>query len=265
VGVKGDAADTRTNGGPGAVNCGGGGCVAALGGELLPPEPPQALRPVDTSNSTATGERTPAIERHARAMLESCSIGASEYRIQKRESNPARARGAREETVMLVVIGGLPGTGKTAIARKLAIRRAAVYLRIDAIEQAIRLSGALAADVGPAGYFVANALAASNLANGLTVVADCVNPVRESRQGWQRTAALAQTRIVEAEIVCSDPLEHRHRVETRQPDIAGQILPTWNDVLQHDYAPWEEPHVVIDTARLTLDEAIAIIERHLAA
>jgi len=36
--------------------------------------------------------------------------------------------------------------------------------------------------IGPAGYFVANALAASNLANGVAVVADCVNPVEESRR-----------------------------------------------------------------------------------
>lgn len=167
--------------------------------------------------------------------------------------------------MMLVVIGGLPGTGKTTIARKLAIRLAAVYLRIDAIEQAIRLSGAVAGNVGPAGYFVANEVAASNLANGLAVVADCVNPVRESRQGWQRTAALAQTGIVEVEIVCSDPGEHRRRVETRQPDIAGHVLPTWQDILERDYTPWEEPHMVVDTARLTPDQAIAAIERYMDA
>lgn len=161
---------------------------------------------------------------------------------------------------MLVVIGGLPGTGKTTIARQIAIRRSAVYLRIDVIEQAIRLSGTLAGEIGPAGYFVANALAASNLANGLTIIADAVNPVRESREAWRRTAAFAQTRIVEVEIVCSDPFEHRRRVETRQPDIAGHILPTWKDVLEHDYMPWEEPHVVIDTARLAPDEAVAAIE-----
>ena len=166
---------------------------------------------------------------------------------------------------MLVVIGGLPGTGKTTIARRLAARRAAIYLRIDVIEQAIRMAGVLAGDVGPAGYFVANALAASNLANGLTVIADCVNPVRESREGWRTTAADAQTRILEVEIVCSDPAEHRRRVETRETDIKGLILPPWHEVLKRDYAPWEEPHLVIDTASVTAEEAIATIERQMAA
>jgi predicted kinase len=36
-------------------------------------------------------------------------------------------------------------------------------------------------DIGSAGYVVANVLAESNLTTGQTVVADCVNPVAQSR------------------------------------------------------------------------------------
>jgi len=166
---------------------------------------------------------------------------------------------------MLVVFGGLPGTGKTTIARQLAARRSATYLRIDDVEQAIRTAGVLTGDIGPAGYFVANALAASNLTNGVTVVADCVNPVEESRQGWRETAARTQTRIIEIEVVCSDPIEHRRRVERRNPDIDGLILPSWQAVLERDYSLWEEPHLIIDTANLTPNEAIALVEQHMNA
>lgn len=166
---------------------------------------------------------------------------------------------------MLVVFGGLPGVGKTTIARSVAIRRSAVYLRIDEIEQAIRASGVLAAEVGVSGYMVANALAASNLANGCVVVADCVNPVPESRQGWRTVAAGAKRPILSVEIVCSDPVEHHRRVEERRSDIAGLVPPTWQSVLAHGYVPWHEDRLVIDTAQVSAEEAVAIVERHIMA
>ncbi len=50
---------------------------------------------------------------------------------------------------MLVVFGGLPGVGKTTIARTVADQCNAVYLRIDTIEQSIRSAKVLTADVGP--------------------------------------------------------------------------------------------------------------------
>jgi predicted kinase len=164
---------------------------------------------------------------------------------------------------LLVVFGGLPGTGKTTIARALAARRSAVYLRIDEIEQAIRSAGVLAASVGASGYMVANALAGSNLMNGCLVVADCVNPVQESREGWRVTAARAMAPLLEVEIICSDAAEHRRRVEGRRSDIDGLDPPTWPSVLAHVYSPWSEDNLVIDTAKVSAQEAVEIVERHM--
>ena len=168
---------------------------------------------------------------------------------------------------MLIVFGGLPGTGKTTISRVIARWHSATYLRIDAIEQAIRDAVVLDGDVdvGPAGYVVANVLAESNLTSGQTVVADCVNPVAESRAAWRAVASRAKVRLVEVEVICSDFLEHRRRVEGRTSDIPGLIHPTWQAILERHYEPWKEPHLTIDTASLSPDDSVLAVERYISA
>jgi len=163
---------------------------------------------------------------------------------------------------MLIVLGGLPGTGKTTIAREIAALVPCVYLRIDTIEQALRSTDALAGEVGPAGYVVAYELARSNLSLGLTVVADCVNPLPVTREAWQAVAADASSRIVEVEIVCSDIPEHRRRVEQRSIDVPGLVPPTWAAVQQRDFEPWTTQRLVIDTAFLGAREAAEVILSH---
>ena len=155
---------------------------------------------------------------------------------------------------VLIVFAGLPGTGKTTIARQLVARLAAVYLRIDTIEHALLRSTVLT-DVGPAGYVVAYALARSNLALGMSVVADGVNPLSVTRQAWRDVAATTSSALLEVEIVCSDRAEHRRRVERR---IAGDHTvtpPDWAAVLGHDYEVWTTSRLVIDSARVAASAA----------
>ena len=112
---------------------------------------------------------------------------------------------------------GLPGVGKTTIARRQATSLPAAYLRIDAIEHALRQAGI--DDVGVAGYAVGYALAKANLALGHVVVADSVNPLDVTRAAWR--AAAGDSPILEVELICTDAAEHRRRVEEREADLAG--------------------------------------------
>ena len=112
---------------------------------------------------------------------------------------------------MLIVFGGLPGTGKTTLARELARRLKFMYLRIDTVEQAI-IASRLLPDAGSAGYFVGYAVVADNLSLGLTVVeADSVNSLTVTRDAWIEVAKTTGTAFVEIEVICSDPVEHRRK------------------------------------------------------
>lgn len=164
---------------------------------------------------------------------------------------------------MLIVFSGLPGTGKTTLAQALARQTGAVYLRLDVIEQALRNDNVLVAGVGASGYGVANALALSNLQLGHTVVADCVNPVKESREAWQQIAATAGVALLDIQVICSDPHEHQRRVETRTADIAGLAPPTWQSVRAHEYEPWDV--WTLDTALISPAQAVEALLAKMSA
>lgn len=165
---------------------------------------------------------------------------------------------------MLIVFSGFPGSGKTTLARQLATRRSATYLRIDSIEHVLR-STLPDSEIGPAGYAVAQAIAGGNLSLGMTVVADCVNPVSESRLAWRKLADVSATRHLDIEVVCSDRAEHRRRVEQRTADIAGFVVPDWASVEAHAYEPWRSDRLIVDTAVLSVEEALLLIEGRLAS
>lgn len=164
---------------------------------------------------------------------------------------------------MLIVLGGLPGTGKTTLARELAQRLSAMYLRIDTVEQAI-ITSRLLLDAGPAGYFVGYSVAADNLSLGLTVVADSVNSLAVTRDAWFEVAKTTGAAFVEIEVICSDSVEHRRRVELRTADISGHKLPSWQDVLNRPYDPWTRKRIVIDTAALSIMQAVDDVIEHLS-
>lgn len=162
----------------------------------------------------------------------------------------------------LFIFSGLPGVGKTTLAKLLASSEKAVFLRIDTIEQAIR--DLCDFKVEGEGYRLAYRVAKDNLLLGSNVIADCCNPITLTRDEWRSVASSAGARYQDIEVICSDSEEHRHRVATRQSDIPMLDLPNWLAIQQRDYHPWPTDRIVIDTANISVTESFNKLETMLA-
>jgi predicted kinase len=166
---------------------------------------------------------------------------------------------------VLVVVGGLPATGKSTVATALARRTSAPYLRVDRIEQAIVAWSTLSHPVGPVGYAVAHAVAREQLELGLDVIVECVNPTALTRDAWVETAEAAAANVVEVEVICSDTDEHRRRSEVRSSDVEGLLKPTWTAILEREYHPWLRRPLIVDTATTSPETAAEAIASRMAS
>lgn len=154
----------------------------------------------------------------------------------------------------LFILSGLPGTGKSAVAKELANVTNATYLRIDTIEQAIR--DLCDFKIEGEGYRLSYRVASDNLKLGNSVIADSCNPIELTRKEWNEVAIKAGVKFVNIEVVCSDKAEHMRRVETRTSEVPGLKLPTWEQVKNREYHPWESDRIIVDTALNDLSSAI---------
>ena len=150
----------------------------------------------------------------------------------------------------LVIVSGLPGSGKSSLAEAIATQLKLPLFSVDPIESSILKSGiARTFETGLAAYLVVEALAAEQLKIGLSVVIDAVSPVRAAREMWQRLSERYQARLLIIECVV-EPELHQKRIESRVRNLHGIPEVTWDDVqaAREGYVPWEVKRLIVDTA-----------------
>ncbi|MCU1452499.1 MAG: hypothetical protein JWN46_645 [Acidimicrobiales bacterium] len=149
-----------------------------------------------------------------------------------------------------MVVSGLPGVGKSALADALGRGLGAPVLSVDPIEAALWRSGiAPSFETGLAAYQVAATLAAHQLSLGLTTIADAVSSIEVARAMWRRAAQSAGDAMRVIEVTCSDEAVHRERLSSRRRDIEGYPEPSWDAVQRRkdEFEPWTDTRLVIDS------------------
>jgi predicted kinase len=155
---------------------------------------------------------------------------------------------------ILYIFSRLPGSGKTTLAKNLSKTLKAVYIRIDTIEQGIR--DLCNFNVQGEGYRLAYKIIADNLIIGNNVVVDSCNPIKFTRNEYENIAIENNCKYKNIEIICSNKMEHKIRIDTRENDIKNLKLPTWEEVEKRDYEEWDKEHIIIDTANRNIEDCI---------
>jgi predicted kinase len=155
---------------------------------------------------------------------------------------------------------GLPGTGKSTIARSLAQALPAAYLAVDPVFGVLERGATLDDPLGKVSYEVVRKLAEMQVRLGLSAVVDAVNPFQWVRDDYRQ---LASEHNVEMRLVLVDFLSrtaHRERVEKRASEGHG---PTWAEVERQMsyYEPPSDFTVRLDAEapiNENLDKALAV-------
>jgi predicted kinase len=151
---------------------------------------------------------------------------------------------------MLIVVAGLPGSGKSTMADDLGRALNCAVLGVDQAEAAMWRAGVSPpAPTHHAAYLVVGSLAAEQLALGHDVIVDAVNGPEPARAQWRDLAAEMGAELKFIVVECGDDRVYRDRVEHRTRNIEGFPEPTWEGVLRRraDVPPWTDERLTVDS------------------
>jgi aminoglycoside phosphotransferase family enzyme/predicted kinase len=170
-------------------------------------------------------------------------------------------------SVRLAVVGGGPGTGKTALAHALAERVGAAVISTDEVRRAMQNSGAIGGEAGVlnAGLYSDENVAAVydevlrqahiHLANGRSVILD--GTWRDPRRRDQVRQLAIQTHSTEVELKCDTAVSTAaQRVAARPAGGLSDATPEIATALTEGRQDWPEAHH-IDTSRAIVESVRA--------
>ena len=164
-------------------------------------------------------------------------------------------------TPTLYILSGLPASGKTTLAKLLAQRTGAMYMRIDTMEEG--LSELCNIKVEAEGYRLSYRVIRDDLKLGISAIADSCNTIKITREEWENVALESGSKFQNIEISCSHIAEHESRVISRNIEIQNAHSPTWEQVKSRYYEQWDREIIKIDTSGKTVAQSFTELSQKL--
>ena len=165
-----------------------------------------------------------------------------------------------------MLFSGLPGTGKTALARQVARELTIPLLAKDRVQSALCVRG-LAERRTVDGYHLLFDLADEQLALGVSVLPDAVFPMQEFRLRARDMADRHGARFRAIHCFCSDAKTWQRRMEERQQYVPHWTPVGWSEVerIREIYEPRKPRSALFVDAVNSLEENLARVLRWLRA
>ncbi len=154
---------------------------------------------------------------------------------------------------ILILVAGLPASGKTTFANALAKKLGALWLNSDVLREKLNLRGKYDAVSKQKVYSAMLTLAEEALLGGNSLVADSTFYKEDLRKPWKELAEKTRTDYIFIEIVVSDE-DARKRLLIPRADSEA----TWDvyTALKESWEPIEEPHLKLNASKLSLEQMV---------
>ena len=152
-----------------------------------------------------------------------------------------------EQTPKIIIVGGIPGTGKTTISKALSEKAGISVYNKDKLEAAVVRRGLAGKyTLNGVGYELLAELALGEIEYNRSVILDCIASATRVSEFW---GGLLAHEIRFIECVCSDEALHKERLESRKRNIPGWYELTWKEVasIKTSYQPFSENSLVLDS------------------
>jgi predicted kinase len=162
----------------------------------------------------------------------------------------------------LILITGLPGSGKTTIARAYSARYQTVHLNSDLLRRELRLMGQYRPEDKEKVYHTLLERTRQTLLEGRDVVVDSTFFKEAIREPFQRVAAECGARWYWVEVRAPERVI-RERLQTPRPDSEADF--GVYEKIRDAYEPLREPHLVLWSDEKSLAKMAASVHEYVTA